>query len=277
VTAFAAALLSVPAAAQADAGPQFTYGPILQGDAIVDSTLTVAAEWTGKATTATYTWERCSDTSTTCDPIGSDAAQYVVTAADVDYRLRVRVDLQNEDGTTTATTAPTAVVVAAPQPLPPPPPPSNPPPPAPPPAPPPPPADPAQTPILAAPAAAASATPARPLFMRPLPIVRIRGYFAPGGARITLLSVRGPRSARINVRCVGGGCPVHALSVRGPPVRLHVFERFLPSGTLLQIRVSRAGRIGKYTSFVIRTGKRPARADRCLMPGAWKPVACPAP
>jgi hypothetical protein len=115
----------------------------------------------------------------------------------------------------------------------------------------------------------------RPTLLRPFPVVRIRGYFAVRGARITLLSVRGPQHARISVRCVGSGCPVATLSLPSAPARLHPFERFLPAGTRLQVRVARPGRIGKYASFLIRAGRSPLRTDRCLLPGGSRPVRCP--
>jgi hypothetical protein len=113
-------------------------------------------------------------------------------------------------------------------------------------------------------------------FLRPFPVVRIRGYFAPAGARITLLSVRAPRSASITARCVGRHCPIRTRSFGAPPVRLRVFERFLRAGTLLQIRVVRAGQIGKYVSFLIRARRAPLRTDRCLVPGRRAPVRCEA-
>jgi len=112
--------------------------------------------------------------------------------------------------------------------------------------------------------------------MSPFPVVRIRGYFAAAGARITLLAVRGPRSAQISVRCFGTGCPIANLSLASAPARLHPFERFLPAGTRLQIRVARPGRIGKYASFLIRAHRAPLRTDRCLLPGRSRPSRCPA-
>jgi hypothetical protein len=115
-----------------------------------------------------------------------------------------------------------------------------------------------------------------PALMRPFPVVRIRGYFAPNGARITLLAVRGPRSAQISVRCLGLGCPVATLALPSAPARLHPFERFLPAGTRLEIRVAKPGRIGKYASFVIRSHRAPMRTDRCLVPGRASPTRCPA-
>jgi hypothetical protein len=107
--------------------------------------------------------------------------------------------------------------------------------------------------------------------------VRIKGYFRPGGVRVTLLSVSGPRSAHVDVRCSGRGCPVPELSRTGAPARLRMFERFLPTGIVLQVRVTSSGRIGKYASFVIRARSAPLRTDLCLMPGQARPKACPSP
>jgi len=263
--------LWMPAAAGADNEPAFTYGPVIVGDAFVGSTLAVAATWTGAPVpTVKYAWGRCPPTSNTCTKIDkADAVQYTVTAADLGYRLAVQVTLTNKKGTITAASPPTAVVTAPPPP--------------PPPAPPPPPQDPGLTgppplvPIAPSVTSAPSAskTP-RPALMRPFPVVRIRGYFAPNGARITLLAVRGPRSAQIRVRCLGLGCPVATLALSSAPARLHPFERFLPAGTRLQISVARPGRIGKYASFLIRAHRAPIRTDRCLLPGRSRPTRCPA-
>jgi hypothetical protein len=59
--------------------------------------------------------------------------------------------------------------------------------------------------------------------------------------------------------------------------RLHRFERFLRAGILLQIRVTRPGRIGSYTSFLIRSNKAPRRTDRCLSSTTSKPMNCSLP
>jgi hypothetical protein len=117
----------------------------------------------------------------------------------------------------------------------------------------------------------------RARLLRPFPVVRIKGYFKPGGVRITLLSVSGPHSAHVSVRCIGSGCPVRKLSRTSAPARLRPFERFLRAGTVLQVRVTGNGRIGKYASFIIRARSAPLRTDRCLMPGQATPTACPAP
>jgi hypothetical protein len=53
------------------------------------------------------------------------------------------------------------------------------------------------------------------------------------------------------------------------------FQRSLPAGVILEIRIYKLGRIGKYTRFVIRHGKLPKRVDACLDPAGIKPIACP--
>jgi len=249
----------LPAAARADSVPAFTSGPAIVGAPVVGTTLTVAATWTGDPTpTVKYTWGRCPPTSNTCTKIDkADKVQYTATTSDVGYRLAAVVGLTNRAGTVTATTAATAVVTAPP---------------------PPPPPAPAPAPLVPTSPAAVSAPSSapRPTLLRPFPVVRIRGYFAAAGARITLLAVRGPHSARISVRCIGTGCPVATLTLPSAPARLHPFERFLRAGTRLQVTVARPGRIGKYTSFLIRAHRKPLRTDRCLLPGRSRPTRCPA-
>ena len=53
------------------------------------------------------------------------------------------------------------------------------------------------------------------------------------------------------------------------------FQRVLANGTKLTIRVTKPGRIGKYTEIVIRANKAPWRRDRCLVPGSSRPRRCP--
>jgi hypothetical protein len=116
-----------------------------------------------------------------------------------------------------------------------------------------------------------------PVLMRPFPIVRIAGVVLPRGARITILSVRAPRGAKVRVRCRGRGCPVGSVARSSATslVRFHRFEQRLRAGVRLKVFVRKAGRIGKYTRFLIRAGKPPSRVDRCLMPGRARPVRCP--
>jgi hypothetical protein len=287
VSLAAAAVLLWPAGAPgADppppTAPAFVSLPAIQGDAVVGATLTAMFTATGEPVpTAKYTWRRCRATGGSCDAItGATAKQYVVTAADLGFRLGVKVQIKNKVDSTNATSVTTVVVVAASTPGPgPTPSPGSPPGPA------PPVTDPDPTPEPVTPTGGTSFTEpvapvvtvaARATLLRPFPVVRIRGYFKPGGVRVTLLSVSGPRSAHIAVRCVGRGCPVSAISLVGAPARLRRFERFLPAGTVLQVRVTSAGRVGKYASFRIRAQAAPLRDDLCLMPGRAKPAACPA-
>lgn len=267
-----AALLLLPSAALGDdAAPVFTSGPAIEGDAVVGATLKAVATWTGEpAPIAKYTWRRCPATGRSCDPIAdAGAARYVVTADDLGFRLGVTIHLKNKVVPAASKPSVTTDVVVLPTTSSGPPPPADP--------------DPTSAPDdgtsftepvapIVGPAVARHAT-----LLRPFPVIRIRGYFKPGGVRVTLLSVTAPRSAHITARCVGGGCPVHTLSLASAPARLRPFERFLPAGTVLQVRVTRAGSIGKYASFVIRARSAPRRRDRCLMPGRAKPEACPTP
>jgi hypothetical protein len=279
----ATALLAwLPAAARADTAPSFTSAPVVHGDAFVGATLAVSATWTGDPPlTVKYQWRRCPATGGACQAIdGATAAQYVVGSADLGFRLAAKVTLKNPVDTINMSSITTNVVVVAPPP-PPPPPPTDP-------TPPPPPAPvlpdpmpgPASTSSAASdttPVAPITATAVRPTLLRPFPVVRLRGIVDGGGARITLLSVHAPRSARVSARCVGQGCPVATLSPRAAPARLRAFERFLPAGIVLEIRVTRPGSIGKYASFRIRAHAAPVRSDRCLMPEDTKPIRCPSP
>jgi hypothetical protein len=118
--------------------------------------------------------------------------------------------------------------------------------------------------------------------MRPFPIVRITATRVSSGVRLKLLSVQASSAARITVVCRGHGCPVKSQTraasagkVRSSAVAFRRLERFLPAGVTLEIRISKAGVIGKYTRFVIRRGKSPARFDACVRSTGVKPMTCP--
>jgi hypothetical protein len=258
-----AAVFWLPAVARADEKPQFVSAPAVQGDPVVGSALTAVATWTGVPTpNATYRWGRCPATSNLCPEItGATSSQYVPTAADVGSRLAVEITLDNyESEPVVMTSAATGLVRSRPAAT----------------APPPAPAPPASTTPATIPKAAASRA-ARPSLLDPFPVVRIRGFFRKTGSRITLLSVRGPQKAQVSVRCVGRRCPVKKVTLPSANVRVHAFERFLRAGIQLQIRVTRPGRIGSYTSFLIRARRPPLRVDRCLPSHSTKPVRCSTP
>ena len=122
--------------------------------------------------------------------------------------------------------------------------------------------------------------------MQPFPVVRIAGAESHTGARLSLLSVQAPVGAKIVVSCHGSGCPTRLLStIAGASTRRPVtgtvvigfrrFQRTLRVGVTLEIRVSRAGQIGKFTRFSIRRGRLPVRFDSCLDPLGKKPIVCP--
>ena len=57
--------------------------------------------------------------------------------------------------------------------------------------------------------------------------------------------------------------------------RFKELQRTYRAGAQIVIRVTRSGRIGKYTRIEIRKGRKPARVDRCIVPGKRKPQKCP--
>jgi hypothetical protein len=58
-------------------------------------------------------------------------------------------------------------------------------------------------------------------------------------------------------------------------LRFRRFERALPAGIVLEIRVSKIGEIGKYTRLLIRHRRPPTRLDNCLDPAGILPMTCP--
>lgn len=125
-----------------------------------------------------------------------------------------------------------------------------------------------------------------PRLLAPFPLVRVRGIATAAGVRLDMLSVRTPGGTRILVLCKGGkrkGCPwsrkvqnarfsrsvVH--SVRIPGFK----RRYLRAGSVLEVYVTRAGAIGKYTRFTFRSLKPPKRVDSCTAPGAARVKRCP--
>jgi hypothetical protein len=110
----------------------------------------------------------------------------------------------------------------------------------------------------------------------PFPVVRIRGWLTRAGARVTLLTVRAPKGARIRVRCTGTHCPKRRYAQATVLVHLKPYERILRAGVKLEISITRPGYVGKYTSIRLRRGKAPVRRDLCLYPGASRARVCSA-
>jgi hypothetical protein len=122
------------------------------------------------------------------------------------------------------------------------------------------------------------------VLMQPFPIVRIAGSETLSGVNLRLLTAQAPAGARITVSCQGRGCPAKTVSQvavaskkKGgtPVIEFRRFERALKAGVILEIRISKAGEIGKFTRFTVRRNKLPERGDACLGPTGVKPIVCP--
>jgi hypothetical protein len=123
--------------------------------------------------------------------------------------------------------------------------------------------------------------PAEPI--SPFPLVSMLAAVGQQGTTIRELVVKAPAGARVRVRCRGGGCPFRSFGqtadtqVRSARIlRIHRFGKYLlRPGTVIEIRVTRRGEVGKYTRFLIRKGRPPKRTDLCLVPGSQRPARCP--
>ena len=259
----------IPAVAAADR-PGIDRAPRLVGSTLVGGQLTaVDARWRGFPTpTARWIWLRCTtDSLWSCQMVeGAVSTSYTVTSPDIGRRLRVLLYVSNRDGSVWSSSSATVPVTAA--------------------APPPPVVTPTPAPAPVVPQAAPPPPPAvvappapeaiPPKLMRPEPLVRIRGWLTERGARITLLTVRAPRGAKIAVSCSGIGCPRVAPATATKLTRLRAYEGMFRAGARVVIRITRPGFVGKHTSILIRRGKAPLRRDRCLNPGSGEPTACSA-
>jgi hypothetical protein len=108
-------------------------------------------------------------------------------------------------------------------------------------------------------------------------VVRITSVPGRNSTRITRLGVRTSKGAMVRASCKGRGCPPKRASStrsRGKLVRLRWLERRLPAGTRIRIYVTAKGKVGSYTSLVIRRAKLPSRKDLCLAPGTTRTVRC---
>jgi hypothetical protein len=120
--------------------------------------------------------------------------------------------------------------------------------------------------------------------LTPFPIIRIVGRTMRRGAKITRLTVRAAAGAQVVSRCVGPSsrCPYKQRTsrIRGErgqvrTVRVRGFERTFRAGVLLRVYVAGPGRIGKFTSFRIRSNRPPRRNDGCVADIVLRPVRCP--
>jgi hypothetical protein len=126
--------------------------------------------------------------------------------------------------------------------------------------------------------------PATPL-LTPFPVIQMGGRVTRKGTRVRVI-VRAPIGATITVECRGRGCPLRkqtrlakakSAGAATRVIRLRRLERRrLRKGARITVIVSRAGSVGKYSLFKVRSGRPPKRTDSCIPPGAATPSSCPA-
>lgn len=280
-----AAAAIAPAVASADP-PRIQTPPHIEGTAQVGQTLRAEGAQYSGASSVVWRWWRCTGPqpdSDDCDTIdGADRTSYKLVDADRNKTIRVLLFVSNRDGWRYAVSGATSRVTSAPPPPTPTPSPTPNPSPTPTPSPAPQPLTPSTPSTPSTPGTVPDTggvlpeTITRPArMMTPAPLVRIRGRMTSNGVRITLLTVRAPKGARIALTCKGSSCPAKKWGKIASLARVVKFERRLRAGTRLTIAITKAGRIGKFTTIKIRRGKAPKRTDRCIYPGARKPVACP--
>jgi hypothetical protein len=109
--------------------------------------------------------------------------------------------------------------------------------------------------------------------------IRVRARWAPyrGWTRLDVLTVVGaPRRALVTLSCRGDGCPRRAYSSRskGRPIdytaRLH--GRPLRPGSVVEVRVTRRGIVGRVFRFRIRDREQPGTELLCLY--GKRPTGC---
>jgi hypothetical protein len=259
---------------------------LIEGQPYVGRTLTATVTYNEIPTKVEYRWQRCtSDQQSSCTPIGApNLPGYTVAELDANKWIAVRVIAQSEGDRDARWSPRVGPVTAAPQPTPTPAPTPTPTPaPTPNPAPTPPPepgvkpqafeqaGKQSPPPETAVPIATLAEKPVA--LMRPFPVVRVKGTLVGRGARITMLRIKAPTTATVDVRCDGPGCRVRRRSFGTS--RITALERFLRAGARITIRVSRTDAVGKYVRLVIRDGSAPKRRDACLVGENTKPAECP--
>lgn len=113
--------------------------------------------------------------------------------------------------------------------------------------------------------------------LSPFPVLVIAGRLRGRTTRISDFVVRGPRRAKVSVRCRGKRCPFRRIGgTIGPRKRLRFrrAQRRYRAGQVLEVRVTGRNRIGKFTRIAFRRRLAPRRSDLCLRPGTTKPTSC---
>ena len=233
---FVVALLLPSLAAAANEVPPRNIDPPLILGSLTEGQLLLAVpgNWEGTPSPTFATFWERCD-PLRCTTTGANGPTYLLGALDVGNRMRVRVIGFSAAGTMTAFSS--------------------------------------QTPIVA-PRVAPEREYKR---MAPFPRIAIGGFVVGRGVRLDQLSVRAPRGSALEITCRGRDCPfrraLRRIRGRSAVVR-SVVGRTLRAGTIIELRVTQPGKIGKYTRFIVRRGSKPARIDRCLVPGERQPSRC---
>ena len=118
-------------------------------------------------------------------------------------------------------------------------------------------------------------------WMDPFPVVALRGFITRRrGIFVTRLAARATIGSTLRVACHGGSCPFANATFRFARgfVAVRRMHRRLGVGTSFSLRITQGeNRIGKYTRFRVRPGRKPARVDRCLDPDDRSASRCEPP
>jgi hypothetical protein len=275
-TVIAMAIAIAVLAATAALAATVTQRPTISGTGAAPrsgETLTAqGGAWTPSTATAAFTWLRCDQNGASCQGItGACGRKYKVRTADEGHRLRARLTVTESNGqAASGDSDPTAYIVpdayrenvgdsdtctkVTPT-------------------------GPGKGTFSSGTQTGGGSTPGATTtlaFIKPFPVIRIKGRFKGARTTITRVTVRTPRGTRIRIRCRGKGCAFKRKAVAARLLSIRSLRRTYRPKAKIEILVTKAGKIGKYTSVRTRSGKAPVRSDRCLMPGKTKPVRCPA-
>jgi hypothetical protein len=249
-----------------------TQRPTISGSLQSGETVNaVGGAWTPSSATAEFTWLRCDVNGANCQGItGACGREYKVRTADESNRLRVRLTVTESNGQAAIADSDPTAVIAPDQ----------------------------YRPTVGESDTCTHVTPTGPgkgtftsgtqtgggsepppattlSFIKPFPVIRIAGRFKGTRTTLTRVTVRTPRGTRVRIRCSGKGCAFKRKAVAAKLISLRSLRRTYRPKATIEIRVTKAEKIGKYMRLRTRRGKAPVRSDRCLMPGETKPVRCP--
>jgi Putative metal-binding motif len=112
---------------------------------------------------------------------------------------------------------------------------------------------------------------------KPKPLPWGYSWFITPGGKVTKLTVKAAKGAKVTVVCSGAGCPGR-LSFKSKGGRRSLkgrFGRTLGSGAVIRVRAVKKGFKGREARIVYRGSRKDATShERCLKPGSTKTVKC---